>query len=125
MKAQAHVNAFNSTAQHMRTFSALIAADPEIRDLNMRHLQMLAEICQRREPISVGALGILIDMPPYVTSRLIDKLHERKLVDRIEAEDDRRRKQITATLAGHALDARVLAFFDEARRVKPSASAAA
>jgi DNA-binding MarR family transcriptional regulator len=115
MKTAAHVRAFNATASHLRTFSALLAADVECRDLNMRHLQLLALLCERRRPLSIGALATLIDMPPYVTSRMVDRLHERKLVDRIEGADDRRRKEITPTLAGHALDTRVLRFFDQAR----------
>lgn len=122
MAASDDTQAFTATAQHIRLFSALIAADPEIMDLNMRHLQLLALICLHTKPVSVGALATEIAMQPYVTSRLLDRLHEHGLIDRVEAEDDRRRKEITATAAGQVLEARVLAFFDAAKT--PSSAAA-
>lgn len=104
-----------ASAAHLWTFSALLSADPEIRTLNMRHLQLLALICRCDQAISIGALASLTDRQSYAVSRAVDRLVERKLIDRVQSTDDRRMTDVTATLAGHALDRRVLAFFDAAR----------
>jgi DNA-binding MarR family transcriptional regulator len=95
-------------APHLLAFTSLLAADPQTRDISMRHLQMLAVICQHDGPLSVGELAALLDLSSSVTSRALDRLVAHKLIDRVEHPDDRRITAITATIAGHALDARVL-----------------
>lgn len=104
-----------ASAAHLWTFSSLLAADPQTSSLNMRHLQLLALVCRNDRGISIGALASLTDRQPYAVSRAIDRLHSHKLIDRVQSSDDRRMTDVTATLAGHELNLRVLTLFDTAR----------
>lgn len=94
----------------LAAFSAMLATDQTTRELSPRHLQLLAILCQQDHPISVGQLAILAPLSPSATSRAVRRLGEFKLIDRIDVAEDWRIVNVTATPAGHALDARVLAF---------------
>lgn len=80
-----------SQTNFMRTFERL--------DVNLTQFKLLMEL-QEREGDSVSNLGGCIGLSPAATSRSIDQLVRRGLVERVESPEDRRARQLRLTEAG-------------------------
>jgi DNA-binding MarR family transcriptional regulator len=80
-----------SQSEFMRTFERL--------DLSLTQVKLLMGL-QDRENDSVTNLGGCIGLSPAASSRAVDQLVRRGLIERVESPDDRRSRLLTLTEAG-------------------------
>lgn len=71
-------------------------------DLTMPQMKLLMELVQRGH-LRMGAIADALGMPISTATGIVDRLVERKLVQRVEAPDDRRVVVVGVTEAGTTL----------------------
>jgi DNA-binding MarR family transcriptional regulator len=94
--------------------SALLAMDDTTRALNVRHLSLLALMCDAARPFSISEIADVQVVSRSFASRLVDRLHEHGLVLRVENAANRTMVTVTATAKGRALHERVQRFLSTA-----------
>lgn len=102
------------TSAHLIAFTSLLAADEEAGKLNTRDLQVLALLVAGAAPLTVGQVAEALAISSSHCGRLIDRLVQRGLLDRMHSPTDRRICRLVPTKAGRALDKRVSAHYHAA-----------
>jgi DNA-binding MarR family transcriptional regulator len=109
-------------AVHLLALSSLLARDPEAGKLHHRHLQVLAQLCLSRKPLTATQIAAALDVRQPQMSRLLLKLENHGMISRT---DPRHRPMVFCpTASGRALDARVRGHVKACLRAEPDRTAA-
>lgn len=100
------------TSRYLTAFSAIVSATAGKDALNLRHMQVLAILCEADRPVRVPDLAQRIKLDRSWVTRIIDLLVKKKLVDRRDDPADRRQMILMPTRIGRNLNARTKETFD-------------
>ncbi|WP_244630862.1 MarR family winged helix-turn-helix transcriptional regulator [Aureimonas sp. ME7] len=98
-----------SISKSTRAFLSLLLME---LDLHPGQDQLLARV-EPGVPISVSALADQLAVRPSTVSKMLDRLMEKKLVERASHREDARRTMVMLTPAGEALRRRVTELWDK------------
>lgn len=100
------------TSRYLSAFTAIMSATAKKDALSLRHMQILAILCEAEKPIRVPDLARQMKIERSWVTRVIDLLVERRLVERRDDPADRRYMIVTPTRLGRNLNTRTKDSFD-------------
>lgn len=106
---------------HLVQLFAQLAQDPDAGQLHLRHLHLLAFLCERGVPTGIVVCATGTGLSRSAVTRAADRLIERGLVVRNDAPKDGRFSLLFPTDAGRALDQRVRDYIAAGSRTRTAA----
>lgn len=103
-----------TVAEVRELFREIFLSDPALGDIvravnlhDLNLLQMITLDLVARGPQTVSSVSAVLRLTPGATSRLVDRLVRRKLLNRREGGDDRRKKALSLTRTGSRVRAQL------------------
>jgi DNA-binding MarR family transcriptional regulator len=112
-----------TTDPHLMMLTALLATDAQTSMLGIRHLQMLAMVCQVRDvPPTISEVSVRLGIPMPLASKMVSRLVDDGLIIKTRNPDNLQSRLLTPTQAGLDLDDKVKAKVSIVKRAEHNRS---